>query len=80
MTQDTYYVIEVKKITKGIKEQNEYVQIYASEHPKLKEPDPPDQYGYRSVIKSFSETEKILEQRCDSVDVERILKAVNKGL
>lgn len=80
MIQETHYKITVEKLSTGMREQNEFTRIYDSDHPKMKEENPPEQYAYRSVIKSFVDKVILLEQRIDSVDVERILKAINKGL
>jgi len=46
----------------------------------MKEANPPEQYGYKAVIKPYTDSITMLEQRLESVDVERVLKAINKGL
>jgi hypothetical protein len=80
MIQEVFYKITVEKHTTGVKEQQEFVRLYESEHPKMKEPNPPEQYGYKSVIKPYVEKSVLLEQKLESVDIERVLKAINKGL
>lgn len=80
MINETYYILEVKKITKETKEVNEYTRVYESDHPKMKEANPPEQYQYRKVIKNVTETERLLEQKLESIDIERVLKAINRNL
>lgn len=80
MITETHYKITVEKVTTGMREQNEFTRVYDSEHPKMKLENPPEQYAYKSIIKSFTDKTVLLEQRLESVDVERVLKAINKGL
>ena len=80
MIQETFYIIRIEKVQIGMKEQQSFERIYDSEHPLMKSENPPDQYGYKSVIKGFTDRTTLLEQRTDAVDVERVLKAINKGL
>lgn len=80
MTNETYFIVKVEKVTCGIREQNEFTRIYESDHPKMKLENPPEQYGYKSIIKNFTDKVSVLEQRVDSIEVERVLKAINKGL
>lgn len=77
---ETFYQVKVIKVTKGIKKQMSFEKLYDSEHPKMKEENPPEQYGYKEVKKSFSENETIFEQRADDIDLPRILRAMNRDL
>ncbi len=80
MIYDKFYKVTVTQITKGIKEQTVFERVYDSEHPKMKEPNPPNQYEYRNVIKPFEEKEVILEEKVTSIDLPKILRAINLDL
>lgn len=80
MIQEKFYLVTITEVTSGVREQTDYTRLYDSEHPKMKEPNPPEQYGFKTSLKSFIDKKNVLEQRVDSVDVERVLKAINKGL
>lgn len=80
MIRETYYTVVIKKHTAGEKEQKVFEKIYDSDHPKLKANPDLNQYEYKDVIKSFTDSVTILEQRCESIDIERVLKSINKGL
>lgn len=78
--EEAYYQVKITKVTKGIRKQMSFEKLYDSEHPKMKEENPPSQYGYMEVTKTFQDTETIFEQRLESLDLPRILRAVNKDV
>lgn len=77
MSDEISYKIVVSKITKGIKEQRSWEKIYDENHPKVLEKPDICQYDYVNVVKSFTDTDIILEQRLESIDLQKILRAIN---
>ncbi len=80
MVQEQFYKIKVTRTTKGMKEQRTYEKIYDDKHPKILANPDQSQYGYVDAIKAFSEEEVLLEEKLESIDLNKILRAVNKDL
>jgi hypothetical protein len=80
MIQEKFYKVVVTKVTKGIKEQRSWEKIYDDKHPKVLANPETSQYAYVDVVKPFSDTETLLEQKLDDVDLNKILRALNKDL
>lgn len=78
MITETYYSVKVEKITKGVRETNSWERLYSENHPKVK--DGASEYGIVQKAQAFKDTEILLDQRCESVEIERVLKAINRGL
>lgn len=78
MITETYYSVKVEKVTKGVRESNSWERLYSENHPKVKEG--ASEYGTVQKVQAFKDTEILLDQRCESVEIERVLRAINRGL
>lgn len=80
MNNEIYYTVTVKKHVSGFREQQSFERLYDSEHPKMKLEKPPEQYGYKTVVKSFTDSTTLLEQRVENVELDRVIRAINKNI
>jgi hypothetical protein len=54
--------------------------ILDEKHPKILANPDQSMYDYVTAVKSFTDTEVILQEKLESIDLNRILRAVNKDL
>lgn len=74
------FKVEVTRITKGIKEQQKYEKLYDDKHPKILANPDESQYGYVTKVLPFEDKEVIFSELVSEIDLNRIIRAVNKDI
>lgn len=76
----TEYKVTIMRIETGVKETRVFEKKYDSDHPKIISGEIDSQYDYMTVTKEVKDVTTMLEQIVNEIDLDRVIRAINKGI